>query len=261
MTYLAGEELLLIQAIDITQRREFEDQLVHQAEHDSLTDLLNRRGFRRIVAAHLEAHADVRGAIMLLDLDHFKAVNDLHGHRAGDRVLETAARVLRDCVRAGDAVARLGGDEFAVLLPAADAGAGAGGRDATARGARRPADRRHGISASVGVAMLAASMRGPDDALVAADLAMYDAKAAGRNRYAFFDERTTAPSATRDRLEWVERIRAALAEDRLVLAAQPIRCVRTRRRRPPRAAAAHARARRSRDPARRVPRASPRSSA
>ncbi len=224
VTYLAGEELLLIQAIDITQRREFEDQLLHQAEHDSLTDLLNRRGFRRIVAAHLEAHADVRGAIMLLDLDHFKAVNDLHGHRAGDRVLETAARVLSDCMRSGDAVARLGGDEFAVLLPAADA---AQARAAATRLLEALADNAHGISASVGVAMLAASMGGPDDALVAADLAMYDAKAAGRNRYAFFDERTTAPSATRDRLEWVERIRAALAEDRLVLAAQPIRCVRS----------------------------------
>jgi EAL domain-containing protein (putative c-di-GMP-specific phosphodiesterase class I) len=70
-------------------------------------------------------------------------------------------------------------------------------------------------------------MRGPDDALVAADLAMYDAKLAGRGRYAFFEEDTVTPSATRDRLEWVERIRDALAEDRLHLAAQPIRCVRS----------------------------------
>jgi diguanylate cyclase (GGDEF)-like protein/PAS domain S-box-containing protein len=231
VTYLAGEALLLIQSIDITDRRDFEDQLVHQAEHDSLTDLLNRRGFRRIVARHL-AGDRAGGAIMLLDLDHFKAVNDLHGHRAGDRVLESAARVLRDCVRSEDAVARLGGDEFAVLLPAADAEQARAAADrlleALADPARFPADHgTHGISASVGVAMLAAGMSGPDDALVAADLAMYDAKAAGRNRYAFFDEDATAPSATRDRLEWVERIRAALAEDRLVLAAQPIRCVRT----------------------------------
>ncbi|WP_245602774.1 bifunctional diguanylate cyclase/phosphodiesterase [Solirubrobacter soli] len=224
VTYLAGEGLLLIQAIDISDRREFEDQLVHQAEHDSLTDLLNRRGFRRVVARHL-AGDTAGGAIMLLDLDHFKAVNDLHGHRAGDRVLEGAARVLRDCVRSEDAVARLGGDEFAVLLPHADAEQA---RAAAGRLLEALADHgTHGISASVGVAMLAVDMRGPDDALVAADLAMYDAKAAGRNRYAFFDEHATAPSATRDRLEWVERIRAALDEDRLVLAAQPIRCVRS----------------------------------
>ena len=119
VTFLAGEELLLIQAIDITHRREFEDLLMHQAEHDPLTDLLNRRGFTRIVAAHLARSGG--GAIMLLDLDHFKAVNDLHGHLAGDGVLEAAASVLRASVDSGDAVARLGGDEFAVLLPAADA--------------------------------------------------------------------------------------------------------------------------------------------
>jgi EAL domain-containing protein (putative c-di-GMP-specific phosphodiesterase class I) len=83
------------------------------------------------------------------------------------------------------------------------------------------------VSASVGVALLAASVQGPDDALVAADLAMYDAKHAGRGRYAFFDEDTATPSATRDRLEWVERIRSALAEGRLHLVAQPIRCVRS----------------------------------
>ena len=168
---------------------------------------------------------------MLLDLDHFKAVNDLHGHRAGDRVLETAARVLRDCMRAEDAVARIGGDEFAVLLPAADAEQA---RAAATRLLEALADRTASGRTSRTASRPASASRcspracdGPDDALVAADLAMYDAKAAGRNRYAFFDERTTAPSATRDRLEWVERIRAALAEDRLVLAAQPIRCVRS----------------------------------
>jgi diguanylate cyclase (GGDEF)-like protein/PAS domain S-box-containing protein len=224
VTFLAGEELLLIQAIDITHRREFEDLLMHQAEHDPLTDLLNRRGFTRIVAAHLARSGG--GAIMLLDLDHFKAVNDLHGHHAGDGVLESAARVLRASVDHGDAVARLGGDEFAVLLPSADAGQA---RAAATRLLDSLGDRTggYGVSASVGVAMLATSMEGPDDALVAADLAMYDAKHAGRGRYAFFDEDTTTPSATRDRLEWVGRLRSALAEDRLHLAAQPIRNVRT----------------------------------
>jgi diguanylate cyclase (GGDEF)-like protein/PAS domain S-box-containing protein len=230
VTFLAGEGLLLIQAIDITDRREVEDQLVHQAEHDPLTDLLNRRGFRRIVAGHLAGPGG--GAIMLLDLDHFKAVNDLHGHRAGDRILEAAARVLRECVRAGDATARLGGDEFAVLLPHADADQARAAATrllaALADPLRFPADLgTHAVTASIGVAMLSAAIQGPDDALVAADLAMYDAKAAGRNRFALFGENGSAASGTRDRLETVERIRAALAEDRFVLAAQPIRCVRT----------------------------------
>ena len=169
---------------------------------------------------------------MLLDLDHFKAVNDLHGHRVGDRVLEAVARVLRGSFASGDAVARLGGDEFAVLLPTADAAAARvaatrllAALDDPAR--LQPDDGGHGVSASVGIVLLAPSVHGPDDALVAADLAMYDAKHAGRGRYAFFEEDTATPSATRDRVKWVGKIRDALAEGRLHLAAQPIRCVRS----------------------------------
>ncbi len=223
VTFLAGEGLLLIQAIDITQRREFENRLVHQAEHDSLTDLLNRRGFRRVLDAHMGAgEHEERGAVLLLDLDHFKALNDLSGHRAGDEMLRSVARVLDSSLRGGDTVARLGGDEFAILLPRADV------TQARATAGRLvEAIDRQGISASVGVAMIGTTMRTPDDALVAADLAMYDAKDAGRGRYTLVDERVQTGSATRSRLQWVDRIRSALAEDRLMLTAQPIRDVHT----------------------------------
>jgi diguanylate cyclase (GGDEF)-like protein/PAS domain S-box-containing protein len=245
LSALAGEPLVLVQVIDITERREFEGRLVHQAEHDSLTDLLNRRGFRRVLA-DLLAEREVRaagggsgerrstGAVMVVDLDHFKAVNDLHGHHAGDQVLQAAARVLRRSVREQDTVARLGGDEFGVLLPDVDAGRA----QAAAARLLDELDREaqltllgggHGVSASVGVAMLDDGVQALDDALVAADLAMYDAKDAGRRRFAFFDPQTEIPSATRTRLEWVERIRASLAEDRLRLVAQPIRDLRTGR--------------------------------
>jgi diguanylate cyclase (GGDEF)-like protein/PAS domain S-box-containing protein len=225
VTFLFGEGLLLIQVIDITQRREFEHRLVHQAEHDPLTELLNRRGFRRVVEAHMgeRDHAlQEPGAVLLLDLDHFKAVNDLRGHRAGDETLRRVAQVLGSSVRDGDTVARLGGDEFAILLP----GAGVAQARATA-GRLVAAIDQEGISASIGVAMIGPSMHTPDDALVAADLAMYDAKDAGRGRYKLVDERVATSSATRSRLEWVDRIRGALAEDRLVLHAQPIRNVHT----------------------------------
>jgi diguanylate cyclase (GGDEF)-like protein len=239
LSLLADEPLMLIQLIDITERHEFEDRLVHQAEHDSLTDLLNRRGFRRVLG-ELLAERETRGAsratgaIMVVDLDHFKAVNDLHGHHAGDQVLQATARVLRASVREQDTVARLGGDEFGILLPDVDA------VRAQAAAARLLDELDteaqlsllgggHGVSASVGVAMLDAGVQALDDALVAADLAMYDAKDAGRRRFAFFDPQTEIPSATRTRLEWVERIRTALAEDRLRLVAQPIRDVRSGR--------------------------------
>jgi diguanylate cyclase (GGDEF)-like protein/PAS domain S-box-containing protein len=237
LSRLADEPLLLVQLIDITERREFEGRLVHQAEHDSLTDLLNRRGFRRVLGELLAqrqgpARGATTGAIMVVDLDHFKAVNDLHGHHAGDQVLQAAASVLRRSVREQDTVARLGGDEFGILLPDVDA---ARAQAAAARVLEELDTEAqlsligggHGVSASVGVAMLDAGVQALDDALMAADLAMYDAKDAGRRRFAFFDAQTEIPSATRTRLEWVERIRAALAEDRLRLVAQPIRDLRS----------------------------------
>jgi diguanylate cyclase (GGDEF)-like protein/PAS domain S-box-containing protein len=233
-TYIPDEDIVLIQTVDIDDRRRFEEQLRHQAEHDPLTDLLNRRGLNRVLAAHLEASAGrPRGAVMLLDLDHFKTVNDLHGHRVGDEVLQSVAQVLTQTVRDHDTVARLGGDEFAVLLPDADAARAraAASRlvDAISAEAQVAAlGGGHGVPASVGVAMLDGSMTTPEEALTAADLAMYDAKDAGRGRFAFYDSQADAPSATRDRLVWVERVRAALNERRLRLVAQPIRHTRER---------------------------------
>jgi diguanylate cyclase (GGDEF)-like protein/PAS domain S-box-containing protein len=224
VTYLADEQLTLVQAVDIQHRREFEGQLVHQAEHDSLTDLLNRRGLSRVLAEHQRQHDG--GAVVLLDLDHFKAINDLHGHGAGDEVLVAAAELIRGVVRERDAVARMGGDEFAILLTNADqrvarataqrlVAAFDAGRFATETGC-------HALSVSVGVAMLSPAIGAPEAALIAADLAMYDAKAAGRGRFAVYDE-TAARSHTRDRLVAVARVRSALSEDRLFLVAQPIR--------------------------------------
>lgn len=225
VAYLDDEQLMLVQVVDMTVQRASEEQLVHQAEHDPLTDLFNRRGFSRVLDEHMAASDG--GAVVLLDLDHFKAINDLHGHRTGDDVLIHAAQLL-----AGefDTVARMGGDEFAILLPNA-------GPDDAANAAQRlvaliddtpfpTRGGRHDVTASVGVAMLSATMREPDDALVAADLAMYDAKAAGRSRHAVYDE-DAAGSHTRERLETVAQIRSALTENRFFLVAQPIRCLTT----------------------------------
>ncbi len=208
---------LLTQVIDVSERRGLEVELRHQAEHDQLTELLNRRGFQRRLGALLE-HGRASGAVMLIDLDHFKAVNDTLGHHVGDQVIHAAGAALRSSLRADDIVARIGGDEFAVLLPGADLERA----QATAQRLVEAVEFgvEHGVTASVGVAMLDGSLTTADSALMAADLAMYDAKHEGRRRTAFYDG--GSESSTHARLQWVDRIRTALAEERLALLAQPI---------------------------------------
>src|SRR5206468_3483414 len=112
----------LVQVQDVTYRRHYEENLQYLATHDPLTGLQNRASF----ANQLETHAEVvhrygaDGALLLLDLDHFKYINDTLGHHAGDQLIARVAHVLTGRLRTGDLLARLGGDEFAVLLPRAD---------------------------------------------------------------------------------------------------------------------------------------------
>ena len=121
-------------------------------------------------------------------------------------------------LRADDIVARIGGDEFAVLLPGADLERAAATAERLVEAVEHGVE--HGVTASVGVAMLDGTLTTADDALMAADLAMYDAKHEGRRRAAFYEG--GAKSSTHSRLQWVDRIRTALAEERLALLAQPI---------------------------------------
>ncbi len=209
--------VLLTQVIDVSERRGLEVELRHQADHDALTELLNRRGFQRQLGAVIDHGAT--GAVMLIDLDHFKAINDTLGHHVGDQVIRAAGAALRHSLRSDDIVARIGGDEFAVLLPGADRERAHATAERLVHAVDGMQDGR-GVSASVGVAMLDGRFTTADDALMAADLAMYDAKHAGRRRTSFYE--AEAKSSTKSRLQWVDRIRAALAEERLVLFAQPI---------------------------------------
>ncbi|GAB3306580.1 hypothetical protein GCM10027451_14030 [Geodermatophilus aquaeductus] len=181
------------EAVSAAERlREQAGELTRLALHDSLTGLANRVLLRDRLGAVLSARRTGPGAVLLLDLDDFKAVNDVHGHGAGDAVLTAVASRLRSCVRPEDTVARLGGDEFVVLVPAAhgrdEVGAVAGRLIAAANAPVSWGPETFEVGCSIGIALVdPADGRDPDEVLSDADIAMYAAKAAGRNRFAVFE--------------------------------------------------------------------------
>ena len=219
----------IAQIQDISERRDLEAQLRHLADHDPLTGLLNRRGLEAAVSLAISrlARNGGSGALIVVDLDHFKSVNDTLGHGAGDELIIAAADLLKDRLRARDTVARLGGDEFAVVLPEASPAAATRVAETIVTAIRQQslclAGQPHQrITASVGVAILAPGIVNVEDALVAADLAMYDAKEAGRDRVAVNHSDGQGPNQTGSRLAWIQRIRAAIEEDRFTFHLQPI---------------------------------------
>ncbi|GLC24203.1 putative bifunctional diguanylate cyclase/phosphodiesterase [Roseisolibacter agri] len=207
----------------VASLRGSEEQLRHQATHDALTGLANRTLFRERVA-RVEADGE-RGAVAVLyvDLDDFKAVNDGMGHAAGDRLLVLAADRLLSATRGCDTVARLGGDEFAVLLRRVrDEREASVVAERVTRALGAPfaiggAEVR--VGASVGIA-LGAAVEDADDLLRFADLAMYAAKNAGKRRFAFFE--ATMYTAALHRVALESDLREALARDELLLHYQPI---------------------------------------
>ena len=221
---------LLCQFLDITERKRFEEQLQFMADHDPLTGLANRRKFEAELdrqVAHVKRYGP-DGALIVLDIDHFKQINDTLGHNAGDELIVSIAGILRERLRESDLLARLGGDEFAVLLPEADRREAAQVARALVLAVRTHAARLNGerkrVTTSVGVTMFDTDVERltGESALIEADLAMYDAKEAGRNRYSFFHNSEHRVSRTKARLTWVNRIEHALEHDRFALFAQPI---------------------------------------
>jgi diguanylate cyclase (GGDEF)-like protein/PAS domain S-box-containing protein len=218
----------LSQMLDVTERRRYEAELRHLADHDPLTGLLNRRSFERELARHVARveRYGARGAALVLDLDHFKFINDTLGHGVGDDLITRVAAALRSRLRETDVLARLGGDEFAVLMPEGgreDAAEVARGVLQAVRGQAVLATSGHArrVSASIGVALFTDERLTGDAVLVRADLAMYEAKEAGRDRYAIA-EGGTSEGPLGAHFSWADVIRDALAEDRFVLHAQPI---------------------------------------
>lgn len=219
--------ILQFQGID--ERKHLEGQLEHLADHDPLTGLYNRRRFGRELSRQI-AYARRYGgcgAVLMIDLDDLKQVNDRFGHAVGDELISGAAGLLRGRLRSTDVLARMGGDEFAVLVP-----------NATLADAELLAEELNGVlreesslsvanpaavSASIGVAVFddRAELTG-HDVLVTADHAMYAAKEAGRDRFASQAREDLCEPGERGRLTWPGRIRRALEHDLFELHAQPI---------------------------------------
>jgi diguanylate cyclase (GGDEF)-like protein len=194
---------LLAALIVSWSRSERMQELERQASEDSLTGLDNRRRFEKNLAASMarSRRDGSTGALLVLDLDGFKRVNDSGGHPAGDRVLEGVAAVLRQRVRAGDSLARLGGDEFAVILPRCSPQEATLAAEALTREVReRGADSDGGITASVGIAMFGEDPRTSLATIVSeADTAMYAAKDAGGDSVRIFDPMAVREDATEGR--------------------------------------------------------------
>jgi diguanylate cyclase (GGDEF)-like protein/PAS domain S-box-containing protein len=217
---------LIAQVQDISERREFEERLEHLVDHDYLTGLFNGRRFEQALAQEVKSAARYGGggALLLLDLDHFKAVNDQFGHKAGDDLLKTVAAALRGRIRETDVLARLGGDEFGIILHQVDAEQTDVAADGIVRALRRQtailAEHQIPVTASVGVALFDGLTN--IEILAAADLAMYEAKEAGRNRFARYRLASDAATRPSSRLSEAERIQRALTHDQLELYCQPI---------------------------------------
>jgi diguanylate cyclase (GGDEF)-like protein/PAS domain S-box-containing protein len=212
---------LLAVATDITELRDLAEQLRHQASHDLLTGLANRQAFeQRLDDVLADPDAPGDSSLLYVDLDQFKLINDTSGHYAGDQLLVHLARQLRTTLEPGELLARLGGDEFGVLL---DDGGEARARRVAER-LRQQIDRfvfvwenrSYGVTGSIGVALVREGMS-KRELLAMADTACYLAKERGRNRIHLFVDTDDDASIRRTEMEWVNRVRWAMAEGRLSL--------------------------------------------
>jgi diguanylate cyclase (GGDEF)-like protein/PAS domain S-box-containing protein len=215
---------LVLNTRDVSERKALEEKLTHQAFHDSLTNLPNRAAFRIGLDHALHGASEGRIAVLFLDLDDFKVVNDTLGHDIGDKLLVAVGARIASTLRPGDTVARLGGDEFAVLLKKME------DEQIAARVAERITrqllppfaigGKEISIRASIGIAGLVSGQEAADDLIRNADVAMYIAKAKGKARFVQYE--ATLASAAVERMELEHDMRSALQEKQFVLQYEPV---------------------------------------
>ena len=213
---------------DVSRERQYVAKLSYQASHDSLTGLINRGEFERRLGLALKSAAQLgrHHAVMYLDLDQFKVVNDTCGHAAGDQLMRQVSAVLQRRLREGDTLARLGGDEFGVLL-----------ENCAPDNALRIADglrqtvtechfawetRSFNIGVSIGLVNVEDGLFTLNEVMSAADTACYMAKEKGRNRVQVYHAEDSELSTRQGEMEWIGRLQKALEEDRFVLYSQDI---------------------------------------
>ena len=220
--------VLLSVGLDITDREAAKQNLTWLANHDPLTELYNRRNFQvefeKILTLAERYHH--QSSLLFLDLDHFKLVNDSSGHQAGDALLQMVAKRLRETTRSSDLLARLGGDEFAIVIPEAGTQEAMQFADKVLEELKQVSIPLKGsnyrISASIGIVTYPEHGSNFQELLSNADLAMYQAKEEGRNRWHVFLDSEQAREQLSAKVTWKDRIEEALAERRMTLHFQPI---------------------------------------
>ena len=230
----SSHKTILSVGIDITDKKHSEERIIWMADHDALTSLYNRRRFNAEFTNVLATSQrfEHQSSLLFLDLDHFKDLNDSCGHTEGDKLLIKVSQTLLDLTRSTDIVARLGGDEFALLLPKTDEL----GTIKVAESICKAIENisiihnkiQYKVTVSIGFITFPQSNLSIEELIINADLAMYQAKDKGKNRWHQFSLNDHARERLKSRLLWKSKIEKALSDERFIFYYQPIMDIKSR---------------------------------